>query len=57
MTWEDEFVLNGENFNLGMDHLKTSYERPDYESVDDNSLSSVMSKKKNPGHVGLSRSK
>ena len=39
MAWEDEFVLYSENFLLEKDHQKLSYERHDYESVDDNNRS------------------
>ena len=37
MTWEDEFVLYGENILLRRDHKKISDECRDYESVNDNS--------------------
>ena len=58
MAWEDEFVLNGGNFNLILrKDLKKSYESCDYESVDDTSLSylgyvpKTTRKNKNPDHV------
>ena len=45
MKWEDEYVLNGKNFNfiLRRDRQKIPHERRDYESVDDNSLSLSLS--------------
>ena len=45
------------DFNLRRDHQKISYERRDYDSVDEKNLSWAMSrktkKKKNSGHKGL----
>ena len=40
MPYQDEFVLYCQNFNFKIrrDHKKISYERRDYESVDEKSL-------------------
>ena len=61
-TQEDTSVPFHRNFNsiLRRDHLKNSYERRAYESVDENSLSQVMSRKtmkKNLVHKGLNAKK
>ena len=41
------------DFNLRRDHQKNSYERLDYESVDEKSLFRLCHEKKNSGGKGL----